>query len=221
VEDAIAWLTAWYNLIYLFALAVAAFFSLLQVFFGLLPDAIDVEVDVDGDGDLDLDVDLDIADDVGDHATFIGNAMAFLGFGKAPLTILALTFLMIFGIVGLVSSAVVKMVVIVPVMPHLVNFFLVFGNLIAAAVITGRLARFLNALLPGHSTVTRKGAKEVGAEGEAASTITEKGGQVLIGPSRWVDAVTGPGRPEIPKGSPVMLVDYDKENLRYTAERMR
>lgn len=217
MEEIIGWLTAWYNLIYLFAIAVAVVFSSLQVILGMIPDAIDV--DLDGDGDIDVHVDGD--GDIGEHATFIGNAMAFLGFGKAPLTILILTFLMLFGIVGLISSAIVKMVVIVPVMPHLVNFFLVFGNFILAAIFTGRLAKFLNALLPGHSTTTQKGAKEVGSEGEAASTITEKGGQVLIGPSRWVDAVTGPGRPEIPKGTPVMLVDYDKENLRYTAERMR
>jgi len=221
VEEIIGWLTTWNNLIYLFALAVAAVFSSLQVFLGFLPDAIDADVDIDGDGDVDLEVDIDLDGDLGEQATFIGNAMAFLGFGKAPLTILALTFLMLFGTIGLISSAIVKMVVIVPVMPTLVNFFLVFGNFILAAVLTGRLAKFLNRLLPGHISTARKGSKEVGAEGEAASTITEKGGQVLIGPSRWVDAVTGPGRPEIPRGTPVMLVDYDKENLRYVAERMR
>jgi len=216
MEDIIGWLTTWHNLVYLLALGIACVYSGIQVILGIIPDAIDI--DVDGDGDADIDVDLDIdGDDLADHASFISNAMSWVGVGKAPGAVLALTWLLIFGGLGILTSALVKTLMPIPVLPHLVNAGLMVGIFFIAGTITGRMASVLNRLLPGHSTVTKAGSKLVQTEGVAASEITEKGGQVELSGSRWVDAVTARG--SIPKGTSVLLVDYDKDNTRYIAER--
>lgn len=216
MEEIIAWLSTWHNLVYLLALGIACVYSALQVVLGIIPDAIDIDVDGDGDADVDIDLDVD-GDDLADHASFVSNAMSWVGVGKAPGAVLALTWLLVFGGLGLLTSALVKTLMPIPVLPHLVNAGLMVAVFFAAGGVTGRLASVLNKLLPGHSTVSRSGAKLVQTEGIAASEITEKGGQVQLSGSRWVDAVTARG--SIPKGTSVLLVDYDRENTRYIAER--
>lgn len=216
----IDWLAAWYNWLFLFALAVTTVFSTLQVLLGMMPDALDVEVDVDGDGDVDIDIEIE-AD--GDHdlaakASFASNAMAFVGYGKAPASVLALAFLMLFGTIGLVLTALTKEVLEIPVVGTFVFSADVFIATFMGAFATGKLARVLNRFLPGFDTASEVGHAAVHREGKAASEITERGGQVQLGPDKWVDAVTAKGRPTIHKGSKVLLIGYDKELFRYTVE---
>jgi hypothetical protein len=211
----VEWLTAWYNLPYLFALAVAMSFSSFQVLFGFLPDAVDV--DVDGDVDADVDTDTDVHD-VSGKATFAGNAMSFMGFGKAPAAVLGLTFLFFFGSMGLIINAALKGLVVLPVLSIVVVFVSMTGNLLVSGFITGRVAAVLNLWLPGHDTVTAAGKDSLHTEGVTTTVICEKGGTVQLGKARWVDAITAPGTSDIPKGSQVLLVAYDKAHTRYTAE---
>jgi len=230
------WLIAWYNWLFLFSLAVTAIFSMLQMAFGMVPDAVDIEVDVDLDLDLDLDLDVDFDADVDtevdfdadvdtevDHdiagkANFASNAMAFIGLGKAPAAVLMLTFLMLFGTLGLISTAVLKGVLSLPLVGYATFLGLVFIDSFVSMFITGRLASLLNKYLPGHDTASEIGHAAMHREGEAASEITERGGQVQLGPDRWVDAITAKGHPAIEKGTQVLLVAYDNELFRYTVE---
>ncbi len=80
---------------------------------------IDTEVDIDVDGDVDVDVDADVDADIaadGDLAEAsvrvgalpgILRALSWLGLGKVPVIILVSMFLMVFGLIGLVSQYVV------------------------------------------------------------------------------------------------------------------
>jgi hypothetical protein len=210
MSDIIPWLSAWYNLPYLFALAVAMAFSSFQILFGFLPDA--VEMDIETDGDVDPHIGLS------EKASFAGNAMAFLGLGKAPAAVLGLTFLFVFGSLGMITNALLKNLVDLPVVSIVVVALSMSGNALVSGFVTGRFASVLNRWLPGHDTVTAAGKDSLHLQGVSTTVICEKGGTVQLGKARWVDAITAPGTEDIQKGSQVLLVAYDKAHTRYTAE---
>ncbi len=223
MTEAVAWLSAWYNVPYLFALAVTVVFSTFQIVFGFLPDAIDIDL---GDGDIDVDVDTDVGGDAGHELAVdgghgvIGSVLSFLGVGKAPSTILGLALLFSVGTLGLVANAAVTMTAGAATLSTGLFVGMGAANLFVGGLFTGRLALALNWLLPSHDTTTSDGTKVLGTQGKAASRITEKGGQVRIGPNRWIDAVTASGSQPIEKGAEVLLITYDKSLFRYIVEEI-
>ena len=237
--DALDWLLGWHNFPYLLALTVALLWSVLQIALGLVPDGIDADIDTDADVDVDLDLDVDIDTDIDVDvdadvdadvdvdadtewpvaARFMSDAMTFFGVGKAPLSILILWFLCVFGSLGLLTNTIFRSVLSVVLIGWVLQALLLIVLVLVAGWVTGRMAVLLNKVLPQSETTSSGGNRLVGHEGMAASTITERGGQVRVA-SGWVDAVTYPGRDPIQKGTSVLLVAYDDEHFWYTAEPM-
>ena len=235
--DTLDWLLSWHLFPYYLALALATLWSILQVSLGLVPDGIDADVDVDADADIDLDLDVDTDVDVdldadadadadmdAGHdwpggARFASDVMAFFGVGKAPLSMLALIFLFLFGSLGLMLNVMFKTALSVVLIGWVLQVVVFAGVFLVAAFLTGRLARILNRFLPHSETTSAGGNKLVGNEGTAETTINESGGQVRVS-SGWVNAVTFPGEKPIQKGTRVMLIAYDSEHFWYTVEPM-
>lgn len=203
--------SAWFNWPYLFALAIALSFASFQVLFGFIPDAI--ELDVDTEGDLDVDMDTDAGADLATKASFASDAMAFVGLGKAPLAVLALVFLFLFGSIGLFLNVLVH-----PALTPLAIIGIFGLSFAGASITTGRLADVLNQVLPGHESVTSRGAAFLHREGTAVTVINERGGEVELAASSWVNAAVAPGRAPILRGTRVLLVSYDQSRFRYTVE---
>ena len=215
------WLLQWNNFLYLLALGFSLTWSLIQILLGAIPDSIDADADVDAEVDVDADADADaeVGHDWIGGARFLSDVMAFFGIGKAPITILVLVFLFLFGSTGLILNGAFRFLLGIPVVGWLFQIPLMLLVLILAGYLTGKLAIVFNKFLPNSKTTSESGHASVGKMGTAASVITEKGGQVRIA-SGWVDAVTRPGGSPIPKDAQVLLVEYDQQHFRFTAEPM-
>lgn len=213
--DLITWLTLSHNLPFVFALMLGTLFSVLQLFFGFIPDGIDVDVDLDVDMDVDGAIDFDVDVD-GNAPPIITHFLSWLGVGKAPLTVLALTFLITFGVLGLGVSYALSFVFAVP----LVGSWLAWGWVGAIALVSGRLtglaARFINSVLPQEQTHASGGAGHMQKIGKATTDIDAAGGQVIVDNEYLFCFSASPNI--IPKGSQILVIGYDPERLSYQVE---
>jgi hypothetical protein len=198
----------------------------------------DVDADLDADADADADADGDI-DDYADVHTHIelasGNAettalakadvspgqhglvmksLSMLGLGKVPLTVLLMMSNLIFGGVGIGMNAVLAPIIGVAWIYGLISLAIAT---ISALVLTGGASRLLNRVMPTSETVriTRHGL--AGQSGVLLLPADTTGGLAQItdfqGNIHNIRCRTFEG--ELPKGGPILVVEYDKEKDAY------
>ena len=97
--------------------------------------------------------------------------------GSAPLSLLAVAFLLAFGSSGLIVNAVAVDVASVTPLVFLVNLV---GSLVIAMLSTSFFARGLSALLPASDSDALQPAAHVGRLGVTESPVTPEVGQVLL-----------------------------------------
>ncbi len=199
----------WHDLIFvlpiLFSLALGAG-SLSGIFGGLDADAdLDIDLDVDIEVDADVDVDADAETDAETESSGGVRAgttavLEFLGVGKAPLSILLSTVLMVFGVTGLVMVRFVS-----PSIALLVA-------MIIAPMVTAILARTLGRFMPtAESYVARRGDL-VGRMGVARVRIDGEFGAARVYDDRGELHDVSCRAPEpIAVGESVVVVDWDAE----------
>lgn len=142
--------------------------------------------------------------------------LAALGVGRAPLSLLAVAFLLAFGSSGLIVNAVAVDVASVTPLVFLVNLV---GSLVIAMLSTSFFARGLSALLPASDSDALQPAAHVGRLGVTESPVTPEVGQVLLkadargGPAYIVARTEGDG--SIPSGVDVYVASYDSSQKIY------
>lgn len=213
----IEWLSAWYNWLFLLSFLVGSGLVALT----LLGGGKDVEGGVDLEGHLHLGKDMDLAKEMGKDAHHpIFGVLAFLGVGKAPLTILLEVFLLSFGLLGLLVNAVGRDLLggwggaLFPAA-------LVVAGLGASAITRG-VAYLFNRIAPGDGPTSRRSGEFIRQTGTTISSITHIIGQVRVdveeknAPSAIVNACVDPeyGR-DIPRGEEVLLTGYDPARMLY------
>ena len=227
--------TAWYNLP--FTLALVAFLGLSALQFIGLDQDHDVEADADADVDLDVDHDLDldhdleldhdmdldhdadldhdldhdVAHDLASAPTWIG-ALAFLGVGHAPVTMILLVLVGCFGLLGWIMNALI--VDVLPIYPGWALALVLVVDLLLALWFTSRVARFIGRALPAFASTATSTAHLVARRGRVTSAQVDNSyGQVKVrdpgGTLITVFAVVDPGKPPLPRDTEVFLVDYD------------
>lgn len=210
MSEAIEWLLTWSHAPYLFSLLVFGLFMLVQLVFGF-SDAINI--DSDGDVDVDLDADGDVEFGGWSMSAILG----FIGYKKAPVPVLFMSVTMLFGVLGLIASAGLKVFIGLPVLGSALQTGITLGAFLMALIVTGRLASLINRVLPADTSTTRPESSREGEIAIAASTISERAGQIEM-EGRWVDAVVAKGRKSIPKGSQVIIIQHDHEHHNYIVE---
>ena len=209
--------TAWYNLP--FSLALLAFLGLSALqFIGLDQDHdvdadadADIHIDVDHDLDLDHDLDHDVAHDLGGAPAWTG-ALAFLGVGHAPVTMILLVLMGGFGLLGWSMNALV--LDLLPAYPSWALALVLVVDLLLAFWFTSRVARFIGRALPAFASTATSTARLVARRGRIISPqVDNTYGQVKVrdpgGTLITVFAVVDPGKPPLPRDTEVFLVDYD------------
>jgi len=180
----------------------------------------DVHVDVDFDHDVDMDHDVDLDHDVGDvghdfdhdvHAepSLFEEALSFLGIGKLPLSIVLMTFLLTFAVVGWAVNLLLKDVLSSPAFFFPISLgAAVFCGVGVTKTLAATLGRYVR---PVDSSATSRRSLE-GKIATAKLPITAEFGQALVrddhGSLHKVVCRVAEGGETIPKGQTVLLIRY-------------
>lgn len=224
------WLLGWWNLIFILPFSLALLYlgvyTLSGVTFGdpgadadldgdahLDPDA-EVHVDADADADMDAEADADHdADAESAHGGGGAALLAWLGVGRAPVSVIAMVFFLTWGVAGFAVNQILR--------PSWRGSpqSIAGVSIPLAAIISLALTRIVVALmaryLPMNETTARRRHELLGSIGEAMfpiderfgmASVREAGGDLFQVPCRLEATRAGLGH--IPKGARVLLTGY-------------
>jgi hypothetical protein len=216
------WLLGWWNLIFVAPFAVALVYLFAATISGVgMGDGdadadADADADVHGDAHADADADADAdaeadadsaASNEAEQAPAHAAVLAWLGVGRAPLSLIALVLVLTWGAAGFVANAVVR--------PHAgweaarvsVPVALAAGLLVTRSMVL-LLARFI----PLNQNLAMRRGDHVGEEGQAIHGIDERFGLVAVrdghGDLKQLPCRVAAGVEPIPRGARVRLVAY-------------
>lgn len=214
-------LLEWWNLVYVLAFFFALLYAVLNAV-GLASGgeadadlADDVGLDLDADAEAEVDIEHHLPDFHGDaeaaqgEPSVLEEALSFFGIGKVPLSVILMTFLITFAVVGWAVNTVLRPVLITPA-----AFFPVSC---AAAVVCGLSGTKLLAaslgrwLKPVESSAVRR-SQLVGRIGTAKLPVNAAFGMALVrddyGTLHKVTCRVRDGAEPIPRGQTLLLVRY-------------
>lgn len=217
-------LFAWWNLIFVLPFG-AALVYILSLAIGLVPagggegdaDA-DVDHDVSIDADADADHDVGVEHSVGDHDHDVGHGdqstllktLGFLGVGRVPLSIIAMSFCFLWGFAGWASNLIFAPVMRLPelyIWPSLgiAAFASVFG--------TRMLARGISRIMPSTETYVVSSKQLIGKCATARYLIGPDSGSAMLkddqGDLQEVPCRIRSSEAPIPSGDRVVLMEFD------------
>jgi len=188
---------------------------------------IDAHVDIDAhldagldvDHDLNLDHQADLSHDAGDLPAWL-TLLHFLGVGEAPLTMVLLILLGVFGFLGWLLNSFIAGAL--PAYPNWAIIPVCMVALTLSGFSASRLSHFIGRLVPAVSTTATTYQGLVGRLGYVSSAqISEKYGQVNVrdqgGTLITVFAVVDPGASPIQRDEKVFLVEYDQNRKVFVA----
>ncbi len=206
MEEMLSWLASGPNLVFVVPLISGLVLITSDLALGGLTD-VEFDVDLDADVDLDVDADMDVEGGAGLGTSMLG----MLGVGRVPITLLLEMLAVSFGSVGLLLNGLAT---------DLVGggWFTLPATVLIAALLAVLFTRWCGELfarlMPTHSTTSRPASAFVGELGTTASRVNGSTGQVRLNPEGGRPAVliharrAEPGA-DIPRGVPVLVVDYD------------
>jgi hypothetical protein len=222
------WLLGWWNLVFLVPLGLALLYLALYVVSGVTFGDADADADANLDADAGLDAEAgadaegDADTDHGDHSDHHGNrsgaagALAWIGVGRVPLSLVLMVLLMTWGFIGFVTTQFLR-----DAMPRYWMIPLVslpaaaLGSLLA----TRTLTRVMSRLMPTDETYAKRRNELLGEVGDAIYAIDERFGMANVrddrGTLHQVPCRVEPGRPPVAKGAKVLLVSYDSNRNIY------
>ena len=196
----------WQNLVFVLALLLAGVL-VLGAALGLV--GTDAEAELDDDADADADVD-------GDH-DLPAAALALLGVGRAPLSLLLITLLVAFGATGICLNLLLEPWLGSPLARGVLA---VLGAGSASMLAGGAMSRLFARFVPGLESYATEAHDVIGVTGVAEMRITGR-----FGVARVSDRTGTPLQlrcrahaTEIPKGSEIVVVDFDDERRIYTVD---
>ena len=203
------WLQGWYNWPFLFLMAAAVIFILIDLIVGgfseILGDLSGLDGDMDADGDI-------------NHGFFM-----WLGLGKVPISVLMEVLFITFGSIGLLIN-VVWSEISGPSTWWLSFPFAFVAACVGSAFITKFVGEKIAKATPTDSTISRRAGGFLRELGTVTVTVTATSGQVRIDGTGNVPDVTLNVRradtvsENIQRGTPVVVVDYtEATNIYYVA----
>jgi hypothetical protein len=222
------WLLGWWNLVFLVPFALALLYLALYVASGvtfgdadadadLCADAdVDADADLDGDADVDTDADADAEHPAHTGSRSAMGALAWVGVGRVPLSLVLMVLLLTWGFIGFVANQFLR-----DVMPRVWMLPLLSLPVAAAGslVSTRLLTRGMSRLMPTEETYAKRRTELLGEVGEAIYAIDERFGLAAVrddrGSLHQVPCRVEPGALPVAKGRKVLLVSYDSERNIY------
>jgi len=140
----------------------------------------------------------------------IQGILSFLGIGRCPLSIVAMTFGITWGFYGLCLNGFFSSAKFIP--PGLYFWFSFAGATVLGLMTTSFLANRVAEWMPRSCTYASKIEDLVGLTGEVTIGIDERGGRAKVkdkfGETLNAECKARPGEPEIPVGTEVLLLQY-------------
>lgn len=196
----------WQNLVFVLALLLAGVL-VLGAALGLVGTDAEAELDVDADADADVDGNHDLP----------AAALALLGVGRAPLSLLLITLLVAFGATGICLNLLLEPWLGSPLARGVLA---VLGAGSASMLAGGAMSRLFARFVPGLESYATEAHDVIGVTGVAEMRITGR-----FGVARVSDRTGTPLQlrcrahaTEIPKGSEIVVVDFDDERRIYTVD---
>ena len=196
----------WQNLVFVLALLLAGVL-VLGAALGLVGTDAEAELDVDADADADVDGDHDLP----------AAALALLGVGRAPLSLLLITLLVAFGATGICLNLLLEPWLGSPLARGVLA---VLGAGSASMLAGGAMSRLFARFVPGLESYATEAHDVIGVTGVAEMRITGR-----FGVARVSDRTGTPLQlrcrahvTDIPKGSEIVVVDFDDERRIYTVD---
>lgn len=230
------WLLGWWNLIFVAPFAVALLYLFVCTLSGVgMGDAdadadadvdadmdADADLDADADADLDADADADVHGDVDGHdADADGDsdaheteqapahlaALAWLGVGRVPLSLIALVMVLSWGAAGFLTNAMLR-----PRIDFAAARISIPVAALASLLVTRSLVILVARFVPLNQNLALRQGDHVGEVGQALYGIDEKFGLVAVrderGDLKQLPCRVASGVEPIPRGAKVKLVAY-------------
>jgi membrane protein implicated in regulation of membrane protease activity len=228
------WILGWWNLIFVapFAVALVYLFACTLAGVGMGDGDADAHADADADADVDADADADLDGDAdGDvHADADGHdgdadgdgdadsheaeqtpahlaALAWLGVGRVPLSLIALVLLLTWGAAGFLTNAILR-----PRTDFEAARISIPVAMLASVLITRSLVMLIARFVPLNQNLALRQSDHVGEVGQALFGIDEKFGLVAVrdgrGDLKQLPCRVAAGVEPIPRGAKVKLVAY-------------
>ncbi|MBC7806050.1 MAG: DUF1449 family protein [Akkermansiaceae bacterium] len=201
----------WWNLLFLVPIALAGLLLLMSAVTGMGDG--DVEADAhSGDTETDADADNDT-----DHGPSFSDALRGVGVGVVPVSLLTQSFLLFFGICGLIANRSFE----VETRPESRVWLTLVVAVIAGAVITALFGAVMRRFFPSEQAAT--GGKDlIARSGRVVFEVTDQGGTVQVrdagGTLHQLAARVAPGEQPIPTGRAVLMVVQNKESGYFLVE---
>lgn len=213
-------LLQWWNLVFLLPFAGAAVFMLLQGISGVHGGEAEAEHEIEADHDFDHEADDGVDHDHDADQSAAAKALLFLGVGRVPVSTLASTMGVLWGVSGWIANQALE-----PVLRSPLLFFPASLAVALAATAFGTrwAARIMARLMPATETSVTRKADLVDCLGRVRFQVTQRTGSAMVtGPQGHLQEVScrvKEGRDPIPSGTSVILFEYDEtSDLFYVAE---
>jgi hypothetical protein len=208
---------AWWNLLFELVFLLALIYTLLLAFgAGDADEQVEADLPTEIDAGMEADFDTDLEhpfeaeSSAGAELSAVAQAVAFLGVGRVPVSLVLVTFCYVFGFTGWASNMLFIALSLPPVL-------FIWGSLaVALAVGIGltRLIAFgLARVLPSTESYGVEKRELVGRLAEVRYPISHHFGAAQVrdqyGNLHQVDCRVSLEHPEIPSGARVVLLDYD------------
>jgi hypothetical protein len=209
-------LVQWWNLLFVLPF-VGALFYVLMLCVGAFPADHGTDLDAHADTDIGMDSHAELNHPVGvEHVHdiepgLLARALSFVGVGRVPLSIIVISFCLLWGFFGFTSNSLFRSV--------LPPFLFVWVSLAVAFAVsiflTRALAGLLSRVMPATETYAVSLEQLTGRWAEAITTIDETFGQAHVyddaGTLHTVQCLVRRGEDPIPRDTQVLLLLFDKE----------
>jgi hypothetical protein len=166
-------------------------------------------------GSFGLDLDHDGHPDFDDDHEDAGGLLSLLGVGKAPMSILMMSYFLIFGLAGVIFCLAGSQ------LDGYELYSLIFAGS-CSLVLTSLGASTLGRLIPTVETYSSTNKDLIGSSGVAFTTVSQNSGSANItdlrGSLHRIPAVTVSGT--IDSGSKILVVNYNDENSTFVVEQL-
>lgn len=162
----------WQYLIFELPALAAVLFVLLMGYGGLDFGETDVDLDVDLEHDGHVDHDVDLVD-----SGLMSRALSVLGVGKVPVSIIIMTFCLIWGFTGFFSNRILEGILPLPIIYGPISMGVAF---FAAMFMTGAVSGVMSKLMPKTETYATTPADLVGKRGVVLYTVSQTAGTIRV-----------------------------------------
>lgn len=147
------------------------------------------------------------------HDNLSSRMLSFIGLTRAPLSLVMTIFIFLFGVIGLISNTLFKLLIIVP--PDIYFYVSLAAASLVGLILTGICARLIGKIIPNENQdiPTFQPIDLVGKIGEVMVFVDEKSGRVHVYDQfhdlQQINAKTSSG--VIPSGKKVLIESYDPD----------